>query len=146
MDTELNSLCSDVDQLVALLRAHNLPGWSDALEKGATEIRKSDFHGVVRILHCYGGMGTLNDIILHGEDDDLFQALKTRIYEKSDAIRRHEEIVARSGFSPLDQIAYYERGFCPSTCALRLGYASAFYGLLEAFSPTLPMHQRVFSL
>ncbi len=101
MHPDLEDLCSDVDEIVAILRAHNMHGWARALEKGASEIRLSDFHGVIRILHCYGGMGTLNDIIIYERDGRLFDALRTRIYQKADVIRAEENILARAGFSPL---------------------------------------------
>lgn len=102
MFTNLESLCSDIDEIVVLLRTHNLPGWASVLEKGASEIRNSDFHGVMRILHCYGGMGSLNDIIIYENDGDLFETLRTRIYQKANAIRKYQDLVLCPGFRPLD--------------------------------------------
>jgi len=72
------------------------------LEKGAVEIKASDLHGVIRLLHCYGGMGTLNDIIIYEEDGEIFDALRNSIYEKAKAILQHENLVARADFNPLN--------------------------------------------
>ncbi len=102
MHPDLDSLCLDVDAIVAILRAHGLPRWADVLAKSAAEIRSSDFHGVTRILHCYGGMGTLNDINIMDEDSHLFDALRSRIYQKADTIRKEEDLVASLDFNPVE--------------------------------------------
>lgn len=91
LDPELNQLCLDIDAIVALLRSHNLRGWAEELEKAAQDVRNSDFHGIVRALNCYGGMGTLNDIILAKPDDNLFRSLRNSIFQQAYAIKQSED-------------------------------------------------------
>ncbi|WP_176036696.1 DUF6966 domain-containing protein [Brucella tritici] len=94
LDPELNRLCLDIDAIVALLRSHHLRGWAEELEKAAQEVRNSDFHGIVRALNCYGGMGTLNDIILAEPDDNLFRSLRDSIFQQAYAIKQSEDQIA----------------------------------------------------
>lgn len=66
------NLHHDVARLAALLR--ELEGrlrdggarhWADQVARCADIVERSDAHGVDRFLSLFGGMGSLNDFILH---------------------------------------------------------------------------------
>ncbi|HWA61161.1 MAG TPA: hypothetical protein VG939_07290 [Caulobacteraceae bacterium] len=91
----------DVEALLAAMRAleQRLAGhadfWADHVRRAADEVAKSDAHGVQRFLGLFGGMGSLNDLVLHHDgkplhaENDQLDALRARAWELADALR-HE--------------------------------------------------------
>jgi hypothetical protein len=67
----MNNMHPDIELLVLklreaeqLLRDHNQRQWADWLAKDAHRIHQLDFYGVEHLLSAFGGMGSLNDLVL----------------------------------------------------------------------------------
>jgi hypothetical protein len=57
------------DDIVALLKRFGEAEWSTILARDSALIRSGDFYGVERFLRAFGGMGSLNDLVLTGFGD-----------------------------------------------------------------------------
>lgn len=57
-------LASRVDEIARLLRAHEEPSWASDLQEMARRMRGRDYYGLEQFLRCFGGPGTLNDLVL----------------------------------------------------------------------------------
>ncbi len=71
-----------------LLRLGARNDWANALKKIRGQIRAEPIAAITSILSMYGGMGSLNDIVLYkngqpliAENDEL-DALRHRLYER----------------------------------------------------------------
>lgn len=53
-----------LDELTALLRKANQGHWANVLEECQRHIRQADFYGVEKFLSLFGGMGSLNDLMI----------------------------------------------------------------------------------
>lgn len=74
---------------VDLLQGHGERHWSAELAKCLTMIQSSDYSGVERLLAMYGGMGSLNDLVLGDADiDNKLYELRSEAYELAMHIRR----------------------------------------------------------
>jgi len=92
MQKDIEMLIVTLDEIVALLRKHEIDRWADWLNKDARYLRNSDFHGVEHLMSAFGGMGSLNDLVLAevsadnpeylvtSPDDALFQSLLNKIH------------------------------------------------------------------
>ena len=65
-----------------LLRSASDAGWADEVARCADLVEQSDAHGLERFLKLYGGMGSINDVVLYrdgsllsGETDQLHRLL-----------------------------------------------------------------------
>ena len=93
----------DVEALLRTMRAleQRLAGhddfWADHVRRAADEVATSDAHGVQRFLRLFGGMGSLNDLVLHQygnplhAENDQLDALRTRAWEQAYALRHEAE-------------------------------------------------------
>jgi len=67
----------DVQALLDAMRAlqHHLEqfdeGWAASVRKAADEVANSDAHGLERFLGLFGGMGSLNDLVLQRDGKPL---------------------------------------------------------------------------
>ena len=74
-------------RMVELLRLGGFNGWANALEKFRGEIANAPSVTAARILSMYGGMGSLNDLILYGNGQPLvaenaeLDALRSELYQ-----------------------------------------------------------------
>jgi hypothetical protein len=75
-----------VEEAVTLLRAHREERWAEWLERGGRLVAAGDGYGVEHLLRAFGGMGSLNDLVL-GRDDDAFWELRERIWESARALQ-----------------------------------------------------------
>jgi hypothetical protein len=57
-------LARAIDHIVAVLRDVGETQWRDFLRRNADLIRRGDFYGVERFLTAFGGMGSLNDLVI----------------------------------------------------------------------------------
>ncbi len=57
-------LASRIDEIARLLRAHGETAWAGDLQEMARRVRRRDGYGLEQLLHCFGGAGTLNDLVL----------------------------------------------------------------------------------
>jgi hypothetical protein len=93
-------LVTVLNEMVALLRNHGEVWWANWLDNDNRRIVAGDFHGITHLLSAFGGMGSLNDLVLdpiNGHDieesdvpavNQRFQTLKARCYVLADAIKR----------------------------------------------------------
>jgi len=102
MHPELESLAQLLDEAANLLHAYGVGNWTAWLKTDAERIRRSDFYGVEHLLSAFGGMGSLNDVVLvrsdapHGVrtasiDNALFESLRTEIYTQAAKLAREEQ-------------------------------------------------------
>jgi hypothetical protein len=89
-------LAGTLEAMTTLLKLHGDNGWADQIERCRSSIAQSDYHGVDRLLRLYGGMGSLNDVILQSDgvapadDNERFEALRTDAWEQARALARDE--------------------------------------------------------
>ena len=69
--------------------------WAAHVRASADEVANSDAHGLRRFLGLFGGVGSLNDLILHRDgtpllvENDELDALRASAWAKAHALR-HE--------------------------------------------------------
>lgn len=64
MGPKTEELIFILDQLIAVLESDGDTHWSAWMHKARTRMLGSDFSGVEYLLSAYGGMGSLNDLVL----------------------------------------------------------------------------------
>lgn len=78
-----------LNEMAFLLADCNMSDWSNILLRLRNYIDDDPQDAIYRILNLYGGMGSLNDLVLckNGQmlqvENDLFDELRTRLYELS---------------------------------------------------------------
>ncbi|WJV51936.1 hypothetical protein PCO82_10015 [Pectobacteriaceae bacterium CE90] len=78
-----------LSEMAFLLADCNMSDWSNILLRLCTYIDDDPQDAIYRILNLYGGMGSLNDLVLckNGQmlqaENDIFDELRTRLYELS---------------------------------------------------------------
>lgn len=91
-----------LDQLVAVLSGDGNGHWSKWMRTAAARLRNHDASGISYLLSAYGGMGSLNGVVLgyhsvggqlqqkpgSGDLNVRFQALRDRAWELADSIQR----------------------------------------------------------
>ncbi len=94
------SLEADVADLVALLQRHGADHWARTYAGALRRIEAGDPVGLDHVLRAYGGMGSVNDLLLHpvnGHDialeevaaaNDRLVALVSRTYSEAHELRR----------------------------------------------------------
>ena len=97
MPSEIDALAQMLDQAEALLRSYEQVRWAEWLAKDARRIRSLDGYGVEHLLSAYGGMGSLNDVVLQrstgvgvlldASDNERFDKLRSDIYGLAKRLR-----------------------------------------------------------
>lgn len=84
---ELSRLVSDLEWLADLLDHHGEKHWSRWVRQSLSELQRNDARGLDRLRRAYGGMGSLNDLVLDAGSAEArrrvnttLDALRTRIY------------------------------------------------------------------
>jgi len=102
MHPDLARLTEWLDEAAILLRKHKIEHWADWLNKDAQRIRNQDFFGIVHLRSAFGGMGSLNDLVLAVQnpdnqkllmtspDDERFQWLLGQIRELTGRLAKEE--------------------------------------------------------
>jgi hypothetical protein len=96
---EVARLSQTLEAMVALLKQHGNEGWAEQIERCRSNIARSDFHGIERLLRLYGGMGSLNDVVLQAgrsapvEANGRFDALRSSAWEQAQALARGQSSV-----------------------------------------------------
>lgn len=89
---EVQSLLDALRALQAHLSLH-CEFWANNVRVAADEIARSDAHGVQRFLGYFGGMGSLNDLVLQdagaplGFENDQLDALRRQAWELAHNLR-----------------------------------------------------------
>jgi len=85
--TNIENVERVLKKMAALLRIGARNDWADALEKFSSEIANDPSATSASILAMYGGMGSLNDIILYKNgqplttENDEFDSLSSELYQ-----------------------------------------------------------------
>jgi hypothetical protein len=93
------ALLSDLSAIVVLLRRYSQEFWAARLEDETTRLQAGDFYAFGDLLGTFGGMGSLNDVILLDQDpafplgrvseaNDELRELCDRIYFRANLLRR----------------------------------------------------------
>ncbi|MFC0349455.1 DUF6966 domain-containing protein [Undibacterium danionis] len=103
MHSEVEKLANLIQEASTLLLTHGEKLWGDWLRIDAQRVRSLDFYGVEHMLSAFGGMGSINDLVLSSmnghniEEKDVananekFQNLLGRIYEIAKRLAKEEE-------------------------------------------------------
>lgn len=102
MHPEVEELANLIQEASALLLTHGEKSWGDWLRIDARRVRSLDFYGVEHMLSAFGGMGSINDLVLspmngHSIEEnevananEKFQNLLGRIYEAAKKLAKEE--------------------------------------------------------
>jgi hypothetical protein len=108
MHPEVKELAGLVQEAADLLLAHGETHWANWMRANAQRIRDLDFGGVGGTLAAFGGMGSINDLILHPinghkiEESDVepvndgLRSLLERIYQLAWRLNREELVAQRA--------------------------------------------------
>lgn len=91
MSPNIETLANLLEEAATVLRSYEQAGWADWLAKDAKHIRALDGYGIEHLLSAYGGMGSLNDVVLQRNngvdvtmdfnDNERFDNLRSEIYD-----------------------------------------------------------------
>ena len=93
-----------LDALASVLESDGDRHWANWMRKSQARLLNSDYSGIEYLLSAYGGMGSLNDLILgqsykdgvfawkpgYTELNERFAALRSKAWELADAIKRSQ--------------------------------------------------------
>jgi hypothetical protein len=65
MDANIKHLADLIEKAEVLLSSHGERRWSGWFSKDVSRIRNLDLNGVAHFLSAFGGMGSINDLVLH---------------------------------------------------------------------------------
>lgn len=102
MDTTTEELIETLDELAQILESDDAHHWGSWMRSAATRLKNGDFSGVDQLLRAYGGMGSLNDLILgqtthdgafawklgHLDLNERFDSLRSKACQLAQHIRR----------------------------------------------------------
>ena len=107
MKKPIEELIKVIDEMVAITNWDNSE-WSTSLVKCKYDLENSDYHGIERLLGCYGGMGSFNDLVVgqsHYEKgafkwrkdaktkNERLSHLRSKAFEIAQYIKHNHEIV-----------------------------------------------------
>ena len=87
LQPDVQAFANLLREIEALLREHNQTHWAAQIARCVASIERSDAHGLQRFLSFFGGMGSLNDVLLCRDEEplaaenDRLRALVGRAYE-----------------------------------------------------------------
>jgi hypothetical protein len=99
-DARHERLLESMAELVDALRVVSEDRWADWIERDRGRIAKFDRYGLDHLLQAYGGMGSLNDLVIHPMNghqvaetelasvNDRLRSLVGRTYGDASALRR----------------------------------------------------------
>jgi hypothetical protein len=83
----INDIENALVKMIDLLKLGGVDDWANALKSTSQELTAQPTEVASKILSMYGGMGSLNDVILYGNGQPLskenteFDNLRTRLYD-----------------------------------------------------------------
>jgi hypothetical protein len=99
-DAEIADLVSAARTLGDLLRVYGEESWADWVVHDGQRIAEGDRYGIDHLLGAFGGMGSLNDLVIHPMNGHPIAAadvdsvnkqlggLRTRVYLAANRVRR----------------------------------------------------------
>jgi len=94
---DINNIENTLVKMIDLLRLSGVNNWADALESTSQELATRPVQVASKILSMYGGMGSLNDVILYDNGQPLskenteFDGLRTSLYDLCQKLTRKSE-------------------------------------------------------
>jgi hypothetical protein len=93
-----------LDDLASVLESDGNTHWCSWMQIARARLLNSDYSGIEYLLSAYGGMGSLNDVVLgqsytngvftwkhgHAELNEKFISLSSRAYELANAIKKSQ--------------------------------------------------------
>ncbi|MBK5302182.1 MULTISPECIES: DUF6966 domain-containing protein [Gammaproteobacteria] len=99
MGPKTEQLICVLDQLAVLLESDGATHWSQWMRKARAHLLNADYYGIEYLLSAYGGMGSLNDLILGQRSVDGVFAWKpghVELNEKFDSLRGEAATLANA--------------------------------------------------
>ena len=108
MHPDIQKLVELLDEAQSLLAQYGEINWRSWLEKDARLIKNLDLYGVEHLLAAYGGMGSINDLVIHpinghkikepevNSVNEKFDLLRTKIYSLAKKLAAEEANVFRN--------------------------------------------------
>jgi hypothetical protein len=105
MGPKTSELVKELEDLALLLEQSGESHWRDWILEARSRILSSDYSGVERLLQAYGGMGSINDLILgqstlgtlweedYVEVNKQLDKLRTKAWELANWIKRNHEFI-----------------------------------------------------
>lgn len=104
MGPKTQELIGVLDELASVLESDGNNHWGGWMRKARSRLLNSDFSGIEYLLSAYGGMGSLNDVVLgqsykdgvfewkpgYVELNEKFTALSSKAWKLADAIKRSQ--------------------------------------------------------
>ncbi|MEX3772939.1 hypothetical protein [Pseudomonas sp. MYb118] len=104
MGPKTEELIFILDQLAAMLESDGNTHWSNWMRRARARLVGSDFSGIEYLLSAYGGMGSLNDLVLgqshnngvftwkpgHVELNEKFMELSSKAWQLAYEIKRSQ--------------------------------------------------------
>lgn len=94
----INNIENTLIKMIDLLRLSGVDDWADALKSTDQELATQPTQVANKILSMYGGMGSLNDVILYGDGQPLskenteFDDLRTNLYDLCQKLTRKPDV------------------------------------------------------
>jgi hypothetical protein len=91
---EVQSFAKLLREVEIKLREHNETHWATQIAGCLASVERSDAYGLQRFLSLFGGMGSLNDVLLVAdgrllhEENDRLRALLSRAYDAGRRLER----------------------------------------------------------
>jgi hypothetical protein len=104
-DHEAAALLLALVEAIAFLKDWNKAHWVEWLEADAARIRRGDAYGVDHLLGAFGGIGSLNDLVItQMNGDDVAEADVPGVNERLDDLRdrvwRHAQALRHAAREP----------------------------------------------
>ena|SRR5690348_9237122 len=104
MDSTIKELIETLDELAEVLDSDGASRWSSWMRTSAQRLGNGDLSGVEHLLRAYGGMGSINDLILGQTTqngsfawkpdyvalNERFEALRSKAWQLAQHIRRSQ--------------------------------------------------------
>jgi hypothetical protein len=87
MGPQTEKLVLELDACVLLLQSCSEKHWTEWLEKCGTDLKTGDFSGIERLLGAYGGMGSINDLVLHPMNGHTME--ESQVKKSNELLRDH---------------------------------------------------------
>ena len=96
LDPQIADLAATLAEMSAVLRVYGDEFWAANLDRCRIRLEHADFRGVVMLRELFGGMGSLNDVVLQRDgrmpvaDNDRFERLRAKAGEMTGRFMREQ--------------------------------------------------------
>ena len=95
---DVQALSRALHELEAILREQGVPHWADKVARCAQSVDQSDAYGLTRFLSLFGGMGSLNDLVLQRggvaltHENDELDRLRERAWNLANSLQHERSL------------------------------------------------------